>query len=223
MFGCAWSLLRHWESLVVACELLVAACGMKFPHQGVNLSPQITNWTIRQVPIIATSPLKYLLGIVFIMFIVFCSTSMFIPKFPLGANRNTYPLCHNSVLMSLEGLMLKLKLQYFGHLIQRADSFEKTLMLGKIEGRRRRWRQRMNGWMASPTRWTWVLVNSGSWWWTGRPGVMQFMGSQRVGHNWATELNWEDWKEYQFSQSILSLSKPSTCIHNNESRNLRTL
>ena len=45
-------------------------------------------------------------------------------------------------------------------------------------------------WMASLTQWTWVWVNSGSWWWTGRPGVLQFMGSQRVGHHWATELNW---------------------------------
>ena len=45
-------------------------------------------------------------------------------------------------------------------------------------------------WIASPTWWTWVWVNSGSWWWTGRPGVLQFMGSQRVGHNWVTELNW---------------------------------
>ena len=44
-----------------------------------------------------------------------------------------------------------------------------------------------DGWMASPTRWTWVWVNSGSWWWTGRPGVLQFMGSQRVRHNWATQ------------------------------------
>ena len=48
----------------------------------------------------------------------------------------------------------------------------------------------LDGWMASPTRWTWVWVNSGSWWWTGRPGVLQFMGSLRVGHDWATELNW---------------------------------
>ena len=48
-----------------------------------------------------------------------------------------------------------------------------------------------DGWMASPTRWTWVWVNSGSWWWTGRPGMLQFMGLQRVGHNWATELNWK--------------------------------
>ena len=49
-----------------------------------------------------------------------------------------------------------------------------------------------DGWMASPTRWTWVCVNSRSWWWTGRPGVLQFMGSQIVGHDWATELNWTE-------------------------------
>ena len=59
------------------------------------------------------------------------------------------------------------------------------------EGDDRGW----DGWMASLTPWTWVWVNSGSWWWTGRPGVLRFMGSQRVGHDWATELNWtEDWK-----------------------------
>ena len=49
-----------------------------------------------------------------------------------------------------------------------------------------------DGWLASPTQWTWVWVNSGSWWWTGRPGVLQFMGSQRVGHDWETELNWTE-------------------------------
>ena len=90
---------------------------------------------------------------------------------------------------SLEGLMLKLKLQYFGHLMGRTDSLEKTLMLGKIEGRRRRgW----DGWMASLTWWTWVWVSSGCWWWTGRPGVLQSMGLQRVKtwlSDW-TELNW---------------------------------
>ena len=93
---------------------------------------------------------------------------------------------------SLEGLMLKLKLQFFGHMMGRADSFEKTLMLRKIEGRRRRRQQRMSGWMASPTRWTWVWVNSGSWWWTGRPDVLRFMGSQRVRYDWATKLNWTE-------------------------------
>ena len=79
--------------------------------------------------------------------------------------------------------MLKLKLQYFGHLMQKADSFEKTLMLGKIEGRRRRGRQRMR-WLDGITdKWTWVWVDSGSWWWTGRPGVLRFKGLQRVGQH----------------------------------------
>ena len=90
---------------------------------------------------------------------------------------------------SLEGLMLKLKLQCFGHLRQRTDSLKKTLMLGKTEGGEgddRGW----DGWMASPTQWTWVWVSSRSWWWTGNRGVLQPMGSQRVGHDWATELNW---------------------------------
>ena len=94
--------------------------------------------------------------------------------------------------LTLEGMMLKLKLQYFGYLMQRVDSLEKTLMLGGIGGRRRRGRQRMR-WLdgiTDSTRWTWVWVNSRSWWWTGRPGVLRFMGSQRVGHNWVTELNW---------------------------------
>ena len=185
---------------------------------------------------------------------------------------------------SLEGPMLKLKLQIFGHLMRRVESFEKTLMLGKIEGRRRRGWQRMRWldgitdsmdmllllllscfshvwlcatpqmaaqqaplplgfsrqeywsglpfpspmpvcmlscfscvqlcaipwtaaheaplstefskqeyWSGLPfpsPQWTWVWVNSGSWWWTGGPGVLWFMGSQRVGHAWATELNW---------------------------------
>ena len=92
---------------------------------------------------------------------------------------------------SLEGLMLKLKLQYFGHLMRRTDLLEKTLMLGKTEGRRRG-QQRMRCWISSPTWWTWVWVNSGSWWWTGRSGMLWFMGSQRVGHDWATELNWTE-------------------------------
>ena len=91
---------------------------------------------------------------------------------------------------SWEGLMLKLKLQYFGHLMWRADSLEKTLMLRKIEGRRRRGRQR---WLDGITNSMHVgLGELRSWWWTRRPGMLQFMGSQRVGHNWATELNWTE-------------------------------
>ena len=91
---------------------------------------------------------------------------------------------------SLEGLMLKLKLQYFGHLMQRAESFEKTLMLGKIEGRRRRGRQRMKRLDGITDSINMVWVHSGSWWWTGRPGVLQLMGSYRVRHDWVIELNW---------------------------------
>ena len=89
---------------------------------------------------------------------------------------------------SLEGLMLKLKLQYFGHLMRKTDSLQKTLMLGKVEGGEEGVDRGWDGWIASPTQWTWVWVSSGSWWWTGKPGVLQSMGSQRVGHAWATEL-----------------------------------
>ena len=105
--------------------------------------------------------------------------------------------CLFSYVYTLEGMMLKLKLQYFGHLMRRADSLEKTLMLGGLgaggEGDDRGW----DGWMASLTWWTWVWVNFGRWWWTGRPGVLRFMGLQRVRHDWATELNmatrvWEE-------------------------------
>ena len=90
---------------------------------------------------------------------------------------------------SLEGLMLKLKLQYFGHLMWRTDSLEKTLMMGKIEGRRRRDNRGWEAWMASLTRWTWVWAISGSWWWTCLACCSPW-GSQRVKHDWVTELNW---------------------------------
>ena len=96
----------------------------------------------------------------------------------------------NQSWISLEGLMLKLKLQYFSHLMRRTDSLEKILMLGKIEGRKRRGRQRMR-WLDGITNsMEWVWVSSGSWWWTGRPGVLRFMGSQRVGHDWMTEMDY---------------------------------
>ena len=104
---------------------------------------------------------------------------------------------------SLAGLMLKLKLQYFGHLMRRVDSLEKTLMLGGLaagaEGDDRGW----DGWMASQTQWAWGWLSSGSWWWTGRPGMLRFMGLQRVGHDWATELNWTEmffWSSLAFSK-----------------------
>ena len=93
---------------------------------------------------------------------------------------------------SLEGQTLKLKLQYFGHLMWRADSFEKTLMLGKIEDRRRRGNRGWDGWMAWLIQWTWVWVGSESWWWTGRTGILWFMGSQRV--DTTEQLNWTEMK-----------------------------
>ena len=116
---------------------------------------------------------------------------------------------------SLEELMLKLKLQYFGHLMLRTDSLEKPLMLGKIEGRRRRgwhggmrWLMRWgwldetvgwDGWMASLTRWTWVWASSGNWWWTGKPGMLQPMGLQSQ-----TQLsNWTDWLVYYLVKCLL--------------------
>ena len=102
---------------------------------------------------------------------------------------------------SLEGGMLKLKLQYFGHLIWRTDSLEKTLMLDKIEGRRRRGRQRMRWWDGITDLMVWA--SSGSWQRTGKPGMLQSTGSQKVRHDWATEVNWikmmREWSWIQLS------------------------
>ena len=113
---------------------------------------------------------------------------------------------------SLEGLLLKLKLQHFGHLMRRTDSLEKTLMLGKIEGRRRRGRQKMR-WLDGITNSMDVsLSNSRSCWWTGKPGVLQSMGSQRVGHDWATELNWtEIHPEWESELRCYLVSKSNSC------------
>ena len=95
---------------------------------------------------------------------------------------------------SLEGLMLKLKLQYIVYIphtwceelthLKRPWCWERLKAGG--EGDDRGW----DGWMASPTQWTWVCVNSRRWWWTGMSGVLQSMGLQRVRHDWATQLNW---------------------------------
>ena len=106
---------------------------------------------------------------------------------------------------SLEELMLKLNSSTLAtwckeltHL-KRAWCWERLKAGG--EGDDREW----DGWMASPTQWTWVWVNSRSWWWTGKPGVLQSLGSQRVGHNWATELNWTELMCVNLKLHILDL------------------
>ena len=128
-------------------------------------------------------------------------------RVPWTARRSNWSILKEiSPGISLEGMRLKLKLQYFGHLMWSVDSLGKTLMLGGLgtggEGDNRAW----DGWMASLTQWMWVWVNSGNWWWTGRPGVLRFMGSQRVGHDWVTELN-----EVQI-QSYFSIPKYCGCL-----------
>ena len=116
-------------------------------------------------------------------------------RVPWTARRSNQSILNEiSPGVSLEGMMLKLKLQYFGHLMRRVDSWRRFgcwegLGAGE-EGDDRGW----DGWMASLNQWTRVWVNSGSWWWTGRPGVLRFMGSKRVRHDWATELNWMFWR-----------------------------
>ena len=93
----------------------------------------------------------------------------------------------NNFWIFTEGLMLKLRLQCFDHLLQRADSLEKTLTPGKIEGRRRMGQQGMRWLDGILTQWTWVWASSRRWWRTGKPGVLQFMGLQRVRHKLVIE------------------------------------
>ena len=115
-------------------------------------------------------------------------------RVPCTARRSNQSILKEiSLEYSLEGLMLKLKLDTLATGCKELTRWKRPwcwerLKVGE-EGDDRGW----GGWMASPTQWTWVWVSSRSWWWTGRPGMLKFMGSQRVRHDWATELNW-NWK-----------------------------
>ena len=116
---------------------------------------------------------------------------------------------------SLEGLMLKLKLQYFGYLIWRTDPLEKTLMLGRLKGGGEENDRGWDGWMASLTQRIWVWVNSRSWQWTGRSGMLQPWGHKEWDMTWATELNCDtEWFALK-TEIILSLLRmhPSTALH----------
>ena len=114
------------------------------------------------------------------------------PESPLDCKEITQSILKEvSPEYSLEGLMLKLKLQPFGYLMGRTDS-GKDPDAGKVWRQEEKGKTGWDGWMPSPTQWTWVLGNSGSCWWTGILGMLQSMGLQRVWHDWRTELNCEN-------------------------------
>ena len=111
-------------------------------------------------------------------------------RVPWTARRSNQSILNEiSPEYSLDGLMLKLKLQYFDRLMC-SDLLERTLMLGKVEDRRRRGRQRMRSLDGIIDLMDMSLKSSGSWWWTGKPGILKSMGSQRVGHDsdWTTTI-----------------------------------
>ena len=118
---------------------------------------------------------------------------------------------------SLEGLILKLKFQYIDHLMWRIDSLEKTLMLGRIESKKRRGEQRMR-WLDGVTySIDMSLCKLWEWWWTRKPGVLRSMQSERVRRDWATELNWIlrshiCWVLWYSSKFFISHNKPVVVI-----------
>ena len=145
-----------------------------------------------------------------------CGVARKLLRFPWTTRQSNQSILKEiSPKCSLEGLMLKLKLQFFVHLMQRTDSLKRPSCWERLktggEGDNKGW----DGWMASLTRWTWVWVGSRSWWWTRRPGVLQFMGTQRIRHDWITELNW---LSMYYVNEYFSLK----CIHCNSKRSLHT-
>ena len=131
-------------------------------------------------------------------------------RFPWTARRSNQSILKEiSPEYSLEGLTLKLKFQYFATRCEELTHLKRPWCWERSkageEGDNRGW----DGWMASPTWWTWDWVSSASWWWTGRPGVLQSMGSQRVRHDWATSLT-HSHASQALENSNMSLSHPLT-------------
>ena len=137
-------------------------------------------------------------------------------RVPWTARRSNQSILEEiSPRCSLEGLMLKLKLQYFGHLMRRADSLEKPWCWEGLgaggEGDHRGW----DGWMASPTRWAWVWVNSKRWWWTGSPGVLQSRGRREA--DTTERRDWADWKRGgSMREGSHSLIRLCSCPHHSQ-------
>ena len=129
----------------------------------------------------------------------------------IGRKSNKSIVKENNLEYSLEGLMLRLKLQYFGHLRWSTDSLEMTLVGERLKAGGEGDDRGQDGWMASPTQWTWVWASSGRWWRTEKPGVLQSMRSQRAGNNWAAEQQqhikyWSNWSFH----TLLAGNKNST-------------
>ena len=117
-------------------------------------------------------------------------------RVPWTARRSNYSILKKTNPENfLEELMLRRNLQYFGHLIWRADWLEKTLMLGKTEAKWQGGNRGWDGWMASLTQWTWISAKSGRHWRTEKPGMLCSTGSQRVTHDWTTV----SWVAYLFN------------------------
>ena len=130
-------------------------------------------------------------------------------KVPWTAKRSNQSILKFSPGISLEGMMLKLSSSTLATSCEELTHWKRLWCWEGLraggEGDDRGW----DVWMASLTQWTWVWVISGSWWWTGRPGMLRFMGSQRVGHDWATELNIRRW--YQQSLTEIRESQRKSC------------
>ena len=113
---------------------------------------------------------------------------------------------------SVEGLILKLKLQYFGPTwCEKLTHWKRPWRWERLKSGGEKGDRRWDGWMASLTQWTWVWVSSKSWWWTGKPSVLQSTGSRRVGHGWVTELNWwtlQKWQEFHGRDT----NEPVDCV-----------